>query len=123
MKKEGLQMATETINAHELLQELGEGDLSVLKTLKQVQEVSFQESGLDPETFVLLRIAALAAIDAAPASWLANLKAAGNVNLDPARVLGTLVAIAPVIGSARVVSAACKAVRALALDKARERMH
>jgi len=116
-------MATETINAHELLQELGEGDLSVLKTLKQVQEVSFQESGLDPETFVLLRIATLAAIDAAPASWLANLKAAGNVNLDPARVLGTLVAIAPVIGSARVVSAACKAVRALALDKARERMH
>jgi hypothetical protein len=109
------------INAHEVLQQLGEGDLRVLESLKHMTEGSFRESGLDPDTFVLLRIASLAAIDASTASWIANLRVAGAVDLDPERVVGALVAIAPVIGTARVVSAAGSAMKAIAIHRARER--
>ncbi len=115
-------MASDTTNAHETLQVIGEGDLSVLKTLRHMTEGSYQESGLDPETFILCRMAALAALDAAPASWLVNLKATTEIEIDPERVVGTLVAIAPVIGTARVVSAASSVIRAITLSKVRERM-
>jgi len=115
-------MPSDTSNAHEILQVIGEGDLSALKTLRHMTEGSFQESGLDTETFMLVRIAALAATDAAPASWLVNLKAGQEAEIDPERVVGTLVAIAPVVGTARVVSAASSVVRAITLHKVRERM-
>jgi len=115
-------MPSDTSNAHEILQVIGEGDLSVLKTLRHMTEGSFQESGLEPETFMLVRIAALAALDAAPPSWLVNLKAGSETDIEPERVIGTLVAIAPVIGTARVVSAASSVVRAITLHKVRERM-
>ncbi len=115
-------MAFDSTNAYEMLQVIGEGDLSVLKTLRHMTEGTFQESGLEPETFFLCRLAALAAIDAAPASWLVNLKVGSEIEVDPEHVVGALVAIAPVIGTARVVSAASSAVRAIALSKVRERM-
>ncbi len=115
-------MAFDSTNAHEMLQMIGEGDLSVLKTLRHMTEGTFQESGLEPETFILCRLAALAAIDAAPASWLVNLKAGSEIEVNPEHVVGALVAIAPVIGTARIVSAASSAVRAIALSKVRERM-
>ncbi len=107
-----------TPNANETLQVLGEGDLSVLNTLMRMTEGSLEESGLDPETFLLIRIAALATLDAAPASWLMNLKVSGEAGIAPERIVGTLVAIAPVIGTARVVSAASHIVRALGLASA-----
>ncbi len=110
-------------NAHETLQVIGEGDLSVLRTLRRMQEGSFEESGLDQETFMLVRIAALTATEASPASWVANLKVAGEVaDIDAGHVVGTLAAIAPVIGTAHVVSAASNIARALVLSKARERL-
>ncbi len=115
-------MAFDSTNAHEMLQMIGEGDLSVLKTLRHMTEGTFQESGLEPETFILCRLSALAAIDAAPSSWLVNLKAGSEIEVNPEHVVGALVAIAPVIGTARVVSAASSAVRAIALSKVRERM-
>jgi alkylhydroperoxidase/carboxymuconolactone decarboxylase family protein YurZ len=107
-----------TTNANETLQVLGEGDLSVLNTLMRMTEGSLEESGLDPETFLLVRIAALATLDAAPASWLMNLKVSAEAGIAPERIVGTLVAIAPVIGTARVVSAAGHIVRALGLARA-----
>jgi 4-carboxymuconolactone decarboxylase len=107
-----------TTNPNETLQGLGEGDLSVLNTLMRMTEGSLEESGLDPETFLLVRIAALATLDAAPASWLMNLKVSGEAGVAPERIVGTLVAIAPVIGTARVVSAASHIVRALGLASA-----
>jgi 4-carboxymuconolactone decarboxylase len=103
---------------NETLQVLGEGDLSVLNTLLRMTEGSLEESGLDPETFMLVRIAALTTLDAAPASWLVNLKISGEAGIAPESIVGTLVAIAPVIGTARVVSAAGKIVEALGLATA-----
>jgi 4-carboxymuconolactone decarboxylase len=103
------------VNPNETLQILSEGDLSVLDVLMRMTEGSLEESGLDPETFMLVRMAALATLDASPASWLMNLKVSGEVGVVPERVLGTLNAIAPVIGTARVVAAAGHIVEALGL--------
>jgi 4-carboxymuconolactone decarboxylase len=109
-------MSNSMTNANETLQVLAEGDLTVLNTLLRMHEGSLEESGLDPETFMLVRIAALTTLDAAPASWLVNLKISGAAGIAPERIVGTLVAIAPVIGTARVVSAAGNIVQALALN-------
>ncbi len=105
-------------NPNETLQILSEGDLSVLDTLMRMTEGSLEESGLDMETFMLVRIAVLTTLDASPASWLMNLKVSGEAGVAPERILGTLIAIAPVVGTARIVSAAGKIVRALGLAEA-----
>ena len=62
----------------------------------------------------------LATLDAAPASWLMNIEGAAEAGLDPETVIGTLIAIAPVIGTARVVSAAGHIIKAFELAQAKE---
>ena len=54
---------------------------------------------------MLVRIAALAAVDAPPASYLLNLGAAADSGVDADQVRGVLAAIAPIVGTARVASA------------------
>lgn len=74
---------------------------------------SIAASGLDPETLMLVRIAALAAVDAPSVSYLLNLGAASEVGVDAEQVRGVLAAIAPIVGTARVASATGKIVDAL----------
>jgi 4-carboxymuconolactone decarboxylase len=94
---------------------LAEGDAPVLETLVQMTVNTQERSGLDPETYMLVRMAALVAMDAAPVSYLLNLGAAAEIGVPLEKVQGMLVAIAPVVGSARVVSAASNVARALGL--------
>ena len=108
-------MGEPTQNALENLQRLAQGDPTVLSFVRPAIESSFKESGLDPKTFMLVRIAALATLDAAPASWLMNIEASGEAGLDPDTVLGTLIAILPVIGTARIVSASSNIMKAFEL--------
>ena len=108
-------MSEPVTNALANLQRLSEGDPTVMSFVKPAIESSYKESGLDPKTFMLVRLAALAALDAAPVSWLMNIEASGEAGLDPEMVLGTLVAILPVIGTARVVSAAVNIMKAFAM--------
>ena len=68
---------------------------------------------LDAQTLMLVRIAALAAVDAPPVSYLLNLGAAGEVGVDAEQVRGVLAAIAPIIGTPRVASATGKIVDAI----------
>jgi 4-carboxymuconolactone decarboxylase len=106
------------VNPQESLQGLAKGDLTLVDALQRIIEGSFEESGLDPQTFMLVRMAALATLDAAPASWLMNIAASDEASLAPEQILGTLIAIAPVIGTARVVSAAGSIIKAFALAQA-----
>ena len=108
-------MSSHMENPQESLQGLAQGDFSMLDALKDLVAVSYVESGLDPQTFMLVRMAALATLDAAPASWFMNLAAGAGADLAREQVLGTLIAIAPVIGTARVVSAAGNILKALVL--------
>jgi hypothetical protein len=96
----------------ERLRALAEGHDSVLAAMAQMQLEALERSGLDEETYLLIRLAALVAADAGPASYRAQLGAAGHTRLPMAKVLGALVAIAPVVGSARVLSAAATLARA-----------
>jgi len=72
-------------------------------------------SGLDSRTYSLVKVAALIALDAPPASYLwqvANAVAAGCTAQD---ILGTLIAVAPQVGGPRTVAAAPEIMVALGL--------
>jgi 4-carboxymuconolactone decarboxylase len=90
------------------LRALAAGQASVLETLAQMQVGALERSGLDEETYLLIRLAALVATDAAPDAYRVHLGDAGGPGLPTAKVLGAVVAIAPVVGSARVLSAAAR---------------
>ena len=85
----------------------------VLDLLKSMTAESLAASSRDVQTLALVRIAALAAVDAPPVSYLLNLEAASEVGIDPEQVRGVLAAIAPIVGTARVASATGKIVDAL----------
>ncbi len=92
-----------------------ETESPVLDLLGEMTADSVEASSLDPETLMLVRIAALVAVDAPPASYMMNLAAAKDLGIDDDQVRGVLAAIAPIVGTARVVSAMGKIVRALGL--------
>ena len=85
----------------------------VLDLLESMTANSVAASGLDPQTLMVARIAALVAVDAPSVSYLLNLGAASEVGLDAERVRGVLAAVAPIVGTARVASATGKIVDAL----------
>ena len=87
----------------------------VLDLLAGMNAASIEAAGLDAESLMLVRIAALVAMDAPPASYLMNLSAAGEIGVDEEQVRGVLMAVAPIVGTARVASAMGKIVRALGL--------
>jgi alkylhydroperoxidase/carboxymuconolactone decarboxylase family protein YurZ len=88
----------------------------VLDLLSRMTVDSITVSGLDAETLMLVRIAALVAVDASPPSYLMNLEAAGEFEVDPEKVRDVLAAVAPIVGTARVVSASAKIIEALAIE-------
>lgn len=73
---------------------------------------SIETSTLDPDGLMLVRNAALVAVDAPPASYLLNLGAAGEIGVGAEDVQGVLAAVAPIVGTPKVVSAAGKIARA-----------
>ena len=85
----------------------------VLDTLADMTTVSVQNGSLVPREAMLARIAALIAVDAPPASYLANGAIAADLGLTADDVQGVMIAVAPVVGTARVVSAGGKILRAL----------
>ena len=91
------------------------GETPVLDLLASMTADSLSASSLDDKTLMLVRIAALAAVGAAPVSYLLNLEAAGDAGLDPDEVRGVLAAIAPIVGTARRASATGNIVKALAI--------
>ena len=97
-----------------------QSETPILDLLARMSADSIEASSLDDRTMMLVRIAALVAVDAPPASYLLNLGAAGDVGVDEEEVRGVLAAVAPVVGTPRVAAAAENLARALgfALDSA-----
>ncbi len=62
---------------------------------------------------MMVRVTALAAVNAPPASYLLNLAAAADTGLTAEDVRGALIAVAPIIGTPKVVSAASAIATAL----------
>ncbi len=88
----------------------------VLDLLASMTADSIEASSLDLETLMLVRIAALVAVDAPPVSYALNLEVVGDLEIDAEKVQGVLAAVAPIVGTARIASATSKIVRALSLE-------
>jgi alkylhydroperoxidase/carboxymuconolactone decarboxylase family protein YurZ len=88
-------------------------DTPLLDTLAAMTAASVEASNLEDRELMLARIAALAAVGAPPASYLANAGTAVDIGITLEDVQGVLIAVAPIVGTARVVSAAGNIARAL----------
>jgi len=90
-------------------------DTPVLDTLAAMTVDSIERCGLSPDMLILTRIAALAAMDAPPVSYLAHIEPGLKAHVNASQLQDVLVAIAPIVGTARVMSAAGKITEALGI--------
>ncbi len=94
------------------------GEAPVLEALVDMNAVSLARTELDLQSLVLVRLAALIAVDAPVSSYLLHLEPAAEAGITADQAQDVLIAVAPIVGGPRTVSAAEKI--ALALDVAIE---
>jgi alkylhydroperoxidase/carboxymuconolactone decarboxylase family protein YurZ len=82
------------------------GERPVLEVLADINSVSLARAELDPVTLLLVRIGALVAVDAPAASYLMHVGPAVQSGVTFEQVQDVLVAVAPITGAPRVLSAA-----------------
>jgi 4-carboxymuconolactone decarboxylase len=87
----------------------------VLDLITSMTAASMEASNLDPETLMLVRIAALVAEGAPTASYLMNLGAAAEIGVDIEQVQGVLAAVAPIVGTTHIVDATGRIAEALGI--------
>jgi 4-carboxymuconolactone decarboxylase len=104
---------TETQSA---LSGLAMGDVEVLGEALELREAARENSGLDPRTYALVKIAALVALDSPPASYLWQIANAIDSGATPKDILGVLRAVAPQVGGPKTISAAPEIMVALGLS-------
>jgi 4-carboxymuconolactone decarboxylase len=88
----------------------------IVASLLEMQIHNLEASGLDPRTYSLVKIAALIALDAPPASYVAQVAFALEAGVDPEDILKVVVAVAPQVGLPRAVAAAPELMIALGLE-------
>ena len=89
------------------------GETPVLDTLADITAASVEHSSLPSRELMLVRIAALIAVDAPAASYLANAEAALDSGITADDIQAVMIGVAPVVGTPRVVSAGGNILRAL----------
>lgn len=108
-------MPTVAPETHETLAGLSAGDLTMLDQALGMREAALASTGLDARTFALVKIAALIALDAPPASYAWQIGNALDEGASPEDILGVLRAVGPQVGGPRVVAAAPEIMLALGL--------
>jgi hypothetical protein len=88
-------------------------DTPVVDTLVKMTAASIEHSDLAEREQMMARIAALVAVDAPPIAYRLNMGRTRDVGITVDDVQGVLVAIAPIVGTALVVSAASNLADAL----------
>jgi alkylhydroperoxidase/carboxymuconolactone decarboxylase family protein YurZ len=91
------------------------GEAPVLEALTDINAVSIARTDLDPATLILIRVAALVAVDAPPASYLMHIGPALESGLKLEDIQDVLVAVAPITGAPRVLAAARRITDALGI--------
>jgi alkylhydroperoxidase/carboxymuconolactone decarboxylase family protein YurZ len=89
------------------------GEAPVLEALTDINAVSIARTELDPATLILVRVAALVAVDAPAASYLMHIGPAMESGLKVEDIQDVLVAVAPITGAPRVLAAAGRITDAL----------
>jgi len=87
----------------------------VLDTVAAMTAESLARCGLDENSLLAVRLAALAAVDAPAASYLMHVGPAVDAGVTVEQVQDILVAVAPIIGTARTMSAAAKITEVLGI--------
>jgi alkylhydroperoxidase/carboxymuconolactone decarboxylase family protein YurZ len=92
-----------------------ETDQPVFDLIGEMTTSSIERADLDPTTLMLVRFAALVAIQAPPASYVTNLAVAEEVGVDVEALQAALIAVAPIVGTPRVVAAIGNIARGLGM--------
>src|SRR5438309_4013954 len=92
-------------DTHQTLTGVATGDAGVLEEILGLREAEIQASALSARTFGLVKIAALIALDAPPASYAWQVANALDEGVTPEEILAVLTAVAPQVGMPRVVAA------------------
>jgi len=119
-RSSGRRGAANTMDTQSQFSNVARGSAPVLEQLAAMTLDTLENSGMDERTYHMARLAALVASDAAPVSYLVNMGAAADAGITLEDTQGVLVAIAPIVGSARIASAAGKLLRAYGLASAIE---
>jgi len=90
-------------------------DGPVLDTLTDMTAASVDHNSLSPREFMLARLAALIAMDAPPISYFVNASAIQESGMTTEDIQGVMIAVAPVVGAPRVMSAGGHILRALGI--------
>ena len=99
-----------------ILDALAHGDPDLLAAGLEVRADWKARSGLDGRSYALVKVAALIALDAPPASYVWQVANALDAGATPADLVGVLIAIAPQVGGPRIVAAAPELMVALGLS-------
>jgi 4-carboxymuconolactone decarboxylase len=102
--------------AEEAFRRLTIGDTGLIVSLGEDDAPRRLGVRLDPRTEALVRIGALIALDAPPASFRCAVEDAQRVGVRQEDLLSTLMAVAGIVGTARVVSAAPRIALAAGYD-------
>jgi 4-carboxymuconolactone decarboxylase len=100
---------------HQTLSGLSAGNIEVLEAAVGLRELNRAGSGLDARTFALVKLAALIALDAPPASYAWQIANAVEEGVTAEDFLGVLEAVAPQVGGPRIVAAAPEIMLAMGL--------
>ena len=103
-------------STREVLAALSLGDPDLLAAGLEVRTEWKARSGLDARSYALVKLAALIALDAPPASYLWQVSNALEAGATPEDLIGVLIAVAPQVGGPRLVAAAPELMVALGLS-------
>jgi alkylhydroperoxidase/carboxymuconolactone decarboxylase family protein YurZ len=87
----------------------------VLDTLVAMTAESVARCGLDANSLLAARIAALVAVDAPAASYLMHVGSAMDAGVTVEQIQNILIAVAPIVGTPRTLSAALNITEALGI--------
>ncbi len=110
-------MAVVAAETHQALCAISGGDLKWLDETMGLREPEIVATGLDSRTFGLAKIAALVALDAPSAAYAWQVASAVDDGATAEDLLGVLRAVAPQVGTARVIAAAPQIMIALGLAR------
>jgi alkylhydroperoxidase/carboxymuconolactone decarboxylase family protein YurZ len=108
-------MAVVGAETHQTLSGISSGSTEGLEAALGLRDADLQFSGLDPRAFALVKIAALVALDAPPASYAWQIGNALEEGVTPEDIVGVLRAVAPQVGGPRTVAAAAEIMVSLGL--------
>ena len=106
-------VSADTVN---VLTALAQGDPDLLAAGLEIRAEWKARSGLDERSYALVKLAALIALDAPPASYLWQVRTAMAAGVTPEDLIGVLIAIAPQVGGPKVIAAAPELMVALGLS-------